>query len=60
MGYPARSQLGGKVGTALQETHGHVALGRGEGLSRQHVCLHQIVHVDPVHPCPVVPKSEHE
>lgn len=41
-------------------THGHVALGRSEGLGRQHVRLHQIVHVDPVHPGPAVPESEHE
>lgn len=49
----------GEVG-ASQGTHGHVALGRGEGLGRQHVRLHQIAHVDPVHPCPAVPKAEHE
>lgn len=48
----------GKVGGA--ETHGHVALGGGEGLGRQHVCLHEIAHVDPVHPSPAVPKSEQE
>lgn len=45
---------------ALQGTHGHVALGSGEGLGRQHVRLHQIAHVDPVHPRLAVPKSEHE
>ena len=45
---------------ALQETHSHVALGGGEGFGGQHVCLHQIENVDPVHPHPSVPKSEHE
>ena len=41
-------------------THGHVALGSGEGLSGQHMGLCQIAHVDPVHPRPAVPESEHE
>lgn len=37
-----------------------MALGGGEGFGGQHVCLHQIANVDPVHPRPSVPKSEHE
>lgn len=43
-----------------QDTHSHVAFSHGEGLSRQHVCLHQILHMDPVHSGPAVPKPEHE
>lgn len=43
-----------------EDTHSHVALRHGEGLSGQHVCLHQILHVDPVHACPTIPKPEHE
>lgn len=43
-----------------QDTHSHVAFSHGEALSRQHVCLHKILHVDPVHARPAVPKPEHE
>lgn len=43
-----------------EDTHSHVALSHGEGLSGQHVRLHQILHVDPVHACPAIPKPEHE
>lgn len=37
-----------------------MALGGGEGFGGQHVGLHQIADMDPVHPRPSVPKSEHE
>lgn len=37
-----------------------MALGGGEGFSGQHVGLHQIADMDPVHPRPAIPKSEHE
>lgn len=43
-----------------QNTHSYIAFSHGEALSCQHVCLHQILHVDPVHARPAVPKPEHE
>lgn len=52
---------GVEVGARMSEdTHSHVALSHGEGLRGQHVRLHQILHVDPVHACPAIPKPEHE
>lgn len=41
-------------------THRHVAPGSGQRLGRQHVRLHQIAHVDPVHARAAVPESEQE
>lgn len=49
------------MGTGMsQNTHSHVAFSHGETLGRQHVCLHQILHMDPVHARLAVPKPEHE
>lgn len=49
----------GGAGTS-QDTYSHIALSHGEGLSSQHVRLHQILHMDPVHARPAIPKPEHE